>query len=54
VSARQAATSAIPAAELAALGAFVRAAREIREQGTFGFAAEALPYAEANDLVAER
>jgi 2-methylisocitrate lyase-like PEP mutase family enzyme len=36
----------------AALGAFVRAAREIREQGTFSFAAEALPYAEANDLVA--
>jgi hypothetical protein len=38
----------------AALGAFVRAAREIREQGTFGFAAEALTYADANDLVAER
>jgi 2-methylisocitrate lyase-like PEP mutase family enzyme len=36
----------------AALGAFVRAAREIREQGTFSFAAEALPYAEANELVA--
>ena len=35
----------------AALGAFVRAAREIREQGTFRFAEDALPYAEANDLV---
>lgn len=36
----------------AALGAFLRGAREIRERGTFGFAAEALPYAEANDLMA--
>ena len=36
----------------AALGAFVRAAREIREQGTFAFAAEAIPYAEANALMA--
>ena len=35
----------------AALGAFVRAAREIREEGTFRFAEDALPYAEANDLV---
>ena len=35
----------------AALGAFVRAAREIREQGTFRFAEGALPYAEVNDLV---
>lgn len=35
----------------AALGAFVRAAREIQEQGTFGFADEALPYAEASRLV---
>ena len=35
----------------AALGAFVRAAREIREHGTFAFAEEAIPYAEANDLV---
>jgi 2-methylisocitrate lyase-like PEP mutase family enzyme len=34
----------------AALGAFVRAAREIREHGTFRFADEAIPYAEANDL----
>ena len=36
----------------AALGAFLRAAREIRERGTFHFAEEALPYAEANRLVA--
>jgi 2-methylisocitrate lyase-like PEP mutase family enzyme len=35
----------------AALGAFVRAAREIREHGTFAFAGEAIPYAEANDLM---
>jgi 2-methylisocitrate lyase-like PEP mutase family enzyme len=38
----------------AALGAFVRAAREIRDQGTFRFAQDAIPYAEANDLVALR
>jgi 2-methylisocitrate lyase-like PEP mutase family enzyme len=38
----------------AALGGFVRAAREIREHGTFGFAAEAIPYAEANELVSAR
>lgn len=35
----------------AALGAFVRAAREIREHGTFRFAEDALPYADANDSV---
>jgi len=35
----------------AALGAFLAAAREIKEQGTFTFAERALPYAEANDLV---
>jgi 2-methylisocitrate lyase-like PEP mutase family enzyme len=35
----------------AALGAFVRAAREIREHGTFRFAEGAIPYAEANELV---
>lgn len=34
----------------AALGTFVRAAREIREHGTFGFAADALPFAEATRL----
>ncbi|MEP7086323.1 MAG: isocitrate lyase/phosphoenolpyruvate mutase family protein [Gemmatimonadota bacterium] len=38
----------------AALGAFVRAANEIREHGTFGFANDALPFADANDLVSER
>ena len=38
----------------AALGAFVRAAREIREQGTFTFADRALPFADANDIVSER
>ena len=38
----------------AALGAFVRAAREIHEQGTFTFADRALPFADANDLVSER
>ena len=31
----------------AALGALVRAAREVRDAGTFGFAADALPYDEA-------
>lgn len=36
----------------AALGALVRAAREIKEQGTFGFAANVLPYAEANGFMA--
>ena len=35
----------------AALGAFVRAAREVQQHGTFRFAEEALPYAEANDFV---
>jgi 2-methylisocitrate lyase-like PEP mutase family enzyme len=38
----------------AALGAFLRGAREIREKGTFGFADDALPFAEASDLVAGR
>jgi 2-methylisocitrate lyase-like PEP mutase family enzyme len=38
----------------AALGSFVRAAREVRDHGTFRFAADALPYAEANDLMATR
>ncbi|MFD3700103.1 oxaloacetate decarboxylase [Streptomyces sp. NPDC058646] len=36
----------------AALGALTRAAREISELGTFGFGADALPYAEANALLA--
>jgi 2-methylisocitrate lyase-like PEP mutase family enzyme len=38
----------------AALGGFVRAAREIREQGTFTYADDALPYAEAQELVQRR
>jgi 2-methylisocitrate lyase-like PEP mutase family enzyme len=37
----------------AALGAFVRASREIAEHGTFAFADEAIPYAEVNQLMAE-
>ncbi|MEO9169777.1 MAG: isocitrate lyase/phosphoenolpyruvate mutase family protein [Candidatus Baltobacteraceae bacterium] len=35
----------------AALGAFMRAAREIREHGTFRFADDALSYTEANELM---
>jgi 2-methylisocitrate lyase-like PEP mutase family enzyme len=35
----------------AALGAFFRAAQEIRERGTFLFVPDAIPYAEANKLV---
>jgi len=35
----------------AALGAFVRAAREILDEGTFRFADVALPYADANALM---
>jgi 2-methylisocitrate lyase-like PEP mutase family enzyme len=35
----------------AALGALARAAREIRDRGTFDFAAEAMPYAEASALM---
>jgi len=38
----------------AALSAFVGAAREIREHGTFGFAAGAISYADANALAAGR
>lgn len=34
----------------AALGAFQRAALEIREQGTFGYGEQALPFAQLNDL----
>lgn len=36
----------------AALGAFVRGAREIRERGTFDFAGDAIPYAQAQDFMA--
>ncbi len=35
-----------------ALGAFVRAAREVREAGTFGFAADAIPDAEVSAYMA--
>ncbi|WP_404952657.1 isocitrate lyase/phosphoenolpyruvate mutase family protein [Streptomyces sp. 147326] len=38
----------------AALGALTRAAREIIEAGTFGFGADALPYADANTLLTPR
>ena len=38
----------------AALGEFVRAAREIRDHGTFGFASNAISYAEANDIVSRQ
>ena len=38
----------------AALGAVLRAVREIGQDGTFGFAADALPYGEANQLMAQR
>lgn len=35
----------------AALGALLRAAREITERGTFAFAADAMPFAEVSDLM---
>jgi 2-methylisocitrate lyase-like PEP mutase family enzyme len=38
----------------AALGAFVRAAREIREDGTFSYVGDALPSAEANGFFTRR
>lgn len=38
----------------AALGGFIRAAREIRDHGTFRFADDALPFAEANDYMSNR
>jgi 2-methylisocitrate lyase-like PEP mutase family enzyme len=38
----------------AALGACLRAAKEMKEQGTFRFAAQALSYAEANDMVSRK
>ncbi len=34
-----------------ALGTLLRAGREIRERGTFSFTADAVPYAEANELL---
>ncbi len=38
----------------AALGAFLRAAREIHDQGSFGYAADAVPHKELNGLFAGR
>jgi len=35
----------------AALGGFLRAAREVRESGTFTFAADAVPFAEVQRLM---
>jgi 2-methylisocitrate lyase-like PEP mutase family enzyme len=37
----------------AALGAFVRAAREVKDKGTFAFAADAIPHAEVTKFMAE-
>jgi len=37
----------------AALGAFVRAAREVKEKGTFTFAADAIPHAEARGYMVD-
>ncbi len=37
----------------AALGAFLRAAREVKERGTFTYAADAMPDAEANGYMAD-
>jgi len=34
----------------AALGGFLRAAREIKDQGSFGYAADAVPHKEINAL----
>jgi 2-methylisocitrate lyase-like PEP mutase family enzyme len=36
-----------------ALGAFLQAAREVKEKGTFTFAADAMPHAEANAYMTE-
>ncbi len=38
----------------AGYGAFLRAAREVRENGTFTFAAEAIPFGELNAMFADR
>lgn len=42
--------SAGSALSRAAVGAFLRAAREMRERGTFTFATEAVSYREISDL----
>lgn len=34
----------------AALGAFYQAAQEIRDEGTFGYGEQAMPFAQLNDL----
>jgi 2-methylisocitrate lyase-like PEP mutase family enzyme len=38
----------------AALGAFVRAAREVKDKGTFAFAADALPHSEASAYMGDQ
>jgi 2-methylisocitrate lyase-like PEP mutase family enzyme len=38
----------------AALGAFLRACREMRERGTFTFSAEAVSFGEISDLIARK
>jgi 2-methylisocitrate lyase-like PEP mutase family enzyme len=38
----------------AALGGFVRAVREVKEQGTFTFVEEAIPYADVNEFMIGR
>jgi 2-methylisocitrate lyase-like PEP mutase family enzyme len=35
----------------AALGSFIRAAKEMKERGTFDFAKEAIPFAEVNEMM---
>jgi 2-methylisocitrate lyase-like PEP mutase family enzyme len=37
----------------AALGAFIRAAREVKEKGTFTYVTDALPHADANAIMAK-
>jgi 2-methylisocitrate lyase-like PEP mutase family enzyme len=37
----------------AAIGAFIRAAREVKEKGTFAFAADAIPHAEVSGYMAD-
>jgi 2-methylisocitrate lyase-like PEP mutase family enzyme len=37
----------------AALGAFVRAAREVKDKGTFTFAGEAISHAEVSEYMAQ-
>lgn len=37
----------------AALGAFIRAAKELRDEGTFGFAEDTIPYRDISDVFTE-